>query len=48
MINEGVKLARIMMMEKSRHFPMIDEPNKFMQTLNEFLSNGSGIEGNGT
>jgi pimeloyl-ACP methyl ester carboxylesterase len=40
MINDGVKVAQIMMMEKSRHFPMIDEPNKFMQTLNEFLSNG--------
>lgn len=44
MINDGVKVAQVMMMEKSRHFPMIDEPTKFMQTLNEFLSNGNGVE----
>ena len=43
MISDGIKVARIMMMEQSRHFPMIDEPNKFMQTLNEFLDNGNGI-----
>jgi pimeloyl-ACP methyl ester carboxylesterase len=37
--------AEIMMMEKSRHFPLIDEPDKFVQTLTQFLrtssSNGS-------
>ncbi|MCB9421668.1 MAG: alpha/beta hydrolase [Ardenticatenaceae bacterium] len=44
MIHDGVKVAQVMMMEKSRHFPMIDEPVKFMQALNEFLSNGKGIE----
>jgi pimeloyl-ACP methyl ester carboxylesterase len=31
-------------MEKSRHFPMLDEPEKFMQTLNAFLSNDTDIE----
>lgn len=40
-INDGVKLAKIQMMEKSRHFPMLDEPDKFMQTLSAFLNNGS-------
>ena len=44
MISNGVKVAQVMMMEKSRHFPMIDEPTKFTQTLNEFLNNGNDIE----
>jgi pimeloyl-ACP methyl ester carboxylesterase len=43
-ISNGVKLAQVQMMEKSRHFPMLDEPEKFMQTLNAFLSNDTDIE----
>ncbi len=37
--------AEVMMMDKSRHFSMIDEPDKFVNTLTQFLrtssSNGS-------
>jgi pimeloyl-ACP methyl ester carboxylesterase len=44
MIHDGVKMAQITMMNKSRHFPMIDEPDKFTQTLNKFLSNGNDPE----
>lgn len=44
MIRNGVKVAQVTMMEKSRHFPMIDEPGKFTQALNDFLSKNNGFE----
>jgi pimeloyl-ACP methyl ester carboxylesterase len=34
--------AEVEMMHQSRHFPMTDEPDKFLSTLTRFLSNGSG------
>jgi pimeloyl-ACP methyl ester carboxylesterase len=44
-LTAGIPKAEIMMMEKSRHFPLIDEPAKFVSTLTQFLrtsgSNGS-------
>jgi pimeloyl-ACP methyl ester carboxylesterase len=33
--------THIMMMQYSRHFPMIDEPDLFIQTLHGFLTNGT-------
>ena len=44
MIHDGIKVAQVMMMENSRHFPMVDEPVKFMQTLYAFLNNGNDNE----
>jgi pimeloyl-ACP methyl ester carboxylesterase len=44
-LTKGVSGAEVMMMEKSRHFPLIDEPDKFVNTMTQFLrtssSNGS-------
>lgn len=44
MISNGMKVAQVTMMQESRHFPMIDEPTKFTQTLSDFLSKGNGFE----
>jgi pimeloyl-ACP methyl ester carboxylesterase len=45
LLTNGVANAEIMMMEKSRHFPLLDEPEKFVNTMTQFLrtnsSNGS-------
>jgi pimeloyl-ACP methyl ester carboxylesterase len=35
----GIPHAQIEMMPESRHFPMLDEPERFRKTLLEFLSN---------
>ncbi len=43
LIQNGVKMSHVIMMENSRHFPMLDEPQLFMQTLNDFL-NSNGIQ----
>jgi pimeloyl-ACP methyl ester carboxylesterase len=40
-LKAGVPQAKIAIMDKSRHFPMIDEPEKFNKVLREFLDNGS-------
>lgn len=40
-LQAGIPHARIAVMAKSRHFPMIDEPDKFNKVLKEFLDNGS-------
>ncbi|MBK8984853.1 MAG: alpha/beta hydrolase [Chloroflexi bacterium] len=32
--------AQVMMMQYSRHFPMIDEPDLFFHTIHDFLKNG--------
>ncbi len=34
----GVVSAQVSMMQHSRHFPMIDEPDLFINTLNDFLN----------
>jgi pimeloyl-ACP methyl ester carboxylesterase len=34
---KAVTTAEVAMMEKSRHFPMTDEPERFLHVLNEFL-----------
>jgi pimeloyl-ACP methyl ester carboxylesterase len=33
-----VPQARIVMMQHSRHFPMLDEPERFVQIVKEFLA----------
>lgn len=37
MLAQAVESAEIAMMENSRHFPMTDEPEKFLHVLNDFL-----------
>ncbi len=37
-LKDGVKTADINMMPNSRHFPMIDEPDRFLNAVNQFLS----------
>lgn len=38
-----VKTAQITLMEHSRHFPMADEPEKFVATFTHFLSDENGF-----
>ena len=40
-LRRGIPHAHIHMMSDSRHFPMLDEPELFCQTLLDFLSEGS-------
>jgi pimeloyl-ACP methyl ester carboxylesterase len=35
----GVKSVQIQLMDHSRHFPMTDEPERFLHTVNGFLNN---------
>lgn len=44
LLGAGVKNNQLTMMEQSRHFPMIDEPDKFVQSLDLFLENISYSE----
>ena len=39
-LSQGVPHAHIQSMSRSRHFPMLDEPDAFRQTLVSFLVNG--------
>ena len=39
LLKKNVKSHHVTMMSASRHFPMIDEPEAFMRTLDEFLAN---------
>ena len=39
LLREHVEVNQVTMMHNSRHFPMIDEPAIFMQTLDTFLQN---------
>ncbi|MFO7682396.1 MAG: alpha/beta hydrolase [Chloroflexota bacterium] len=39
LLSEGRPSAQVSLMQYSRHFPMIDEPTLFMDTLTHFLSN---------
>ncbi|MFQ5400047.1 MAG: alpha/beta fold hydrolase [Anaerolineae bacterium] len=41
LLKDGVRCAQISMMQQSRHFPMTDEPERFISALNRFLANGS-------
>lgn len=38
LLAQGVPQARVEMMRDSRHFPMLDEPGKFIQIVQEFLA----------
>ena len=41
---EYVPHSRIERMQNSGHFPMLDEPKMFMETLKDFLDNTAGVE----
>jgi len=45
-LKQSVDSAQLSMMKYSRHFPMTDEPDLFMETLNHFLNNNSTMAGN--
>ena len=38
LLAKGVSQARVEMLGDSRHFPMLDEPEKFIQIVQEFLA----------
>lgn len=40
----GTENAQVTLMEKSRHFPMTDEPDKFANTLTQFLSSNNKLD----
>ncbi len=40
-LQEGVPHTRVERMKGSGHFPMLDEPEKFMETLKDFLDSES-------
>lgn len=39
LLQEGIKTAQISMLSRSRHFPMTDEPDLFLEAISSFLSN---------
>ena len=41
LLKQSVLTAQVTMMQHSRHFPMTDEPDQFMDTLNHFLNNST-------
>jgi pimeloyl-ACP methyl ester carboxylesterase len=41
LLKEGVKASQISILSRSRHFPMTDEPEVFLETINQFLINSS-------
>ncbi len=41
LLKSGVKSVKIELMEQSRHFPMTDEPERFLYAINNFLNNHS-------
>jgi pimeloyl-ACP methyl ester carboxylesterase len=45
LLANGVLTAEVAMMQLSRHFPMTDEPEKFVGTLTSFISNHQQVEG---
>lgn len=47
LLKNGVKTSEITMMAQSRHFPMTDEPHRFLETINAFMSNGHTIKSEG-
>lgn len=41
LLKNGVKSVKVEMMSHSRHFPMTDEPERFMEAVDSFLNNHS-------
>lgn len=39
LLQEGVKISQVSLFSQSRHFPMTDEPQLFLTTINQFLDN---------
>lgn len=45
LLKSGVKSVEVQVMHQSRHFPMTDEPETFLQTVNGFLNNHNHSNG---
>ncbi|MCA9898179.1 MAG: alpha/beta hydrolase [Anaerolineales bacterium] len=41
LLKNGVKTVEVQVLDQSRHFPMTDEPKRFLQTVHSFLNNSS-------
>jgi len=39
LLQAGVRASKVSILQRSRHFPMTDEPDVFLETINNFLSN---------
>lgn len=37
LLQDGVKMSQVSLLSQSRHFPMTDEPELFLATINQFL-----------
>ena len=47
LLKSGVKSVEIQVMDHSRHFPMTDEPERFLKAVNGFLNNHHVHQSNG-
>lgn len=47
LLQENVPAAQVTMMQNSRHFPMTDEPQKFLDVIHHFLKEDTGVSQNG-
>ena len=43
LLSQGANTSTVQMMEKSRHFPMIDEPDKFLRVMTHFLNDSDRL-----
>lgn len=43
LLSDAVETSTVEMMEQSRHFPMIDEPDKFLRVMAHFLDDGDQL-----
>ncbi|MBK8899954.1 MAG: alpha/beta hydrolase [Anaerolineaceae bacterium] len=47
LLKNGVRFVEITMLDQSRHFPMTDEPERFLQAVHSFLGNHNHSSANG-
>ncbi|NJN53329.1 MAG: alpha/beta hydrolase [Anaerolineae bacterium] len=40
LLQANVRTSKVSMLQRSRHFPMTDEPDLFLETVSNFLNNG--------
>lgn len=43
LLSEAIETSTVQMMEESRHFPMTDEPDKFLRVMAHFLNDSDGL-----
>jgi len=43
LLSETVETSTVQMMQESRHFPMTDEPDKFLRVMTHFLNDTDGL-----